>query len=261
MAPALTLRVLAMSLARSGSTFESSQLDEIQDGLSRSSRCEIQNSVAMLEVCWDRHVVVHNQPDAIESAQAHRPTQPQVGDVTASQRGVHVVEAMNEGQLAVGRDVQVVYLVGEGASKCSEGFLPGSTFIVSPEVSQGPEVRSDIERNEVGCIEGHDAVDVLRVKRLHRVLYALSNEGFGFSHGLLLSRKGGTRVSPAALRNRVSVMAFSLLQGLHHWRSSPKRFLESCGAAPAAVKATAHRGVGAHGPGWRASSAVGVISR
>jgi hypothetical protein len=38
MAPALTLRVLAMSLARSGSTFESSQLDVIQDGLSRSSQ-------------------------------------------------------------------------------------------------------------------------------------------------------------------------------------------------------------------------------
>jgi hypothetical protein len=184
MAPALTLRVLAMSLARSGSTFESSQLDEIQDGLSRSSRCEIQNSVAMLEVCWDRHVVVHNQPDAIDSAEARCPTQPHVGDVTASQRGVHVVEAMNEGQLAVRRDVQVVYLVGEGASICSEGFLPGSTFIVSPDVSQGPEVRSDIERNEVGCKEGHDAVDVLRVKRLHQVLYALSNEDF--SHGFLL---------------------------------------------------------------------------
>jgi hypothetical protein len=52
-APTLTLRVLAMSLARSGSTFESSQLDEIQDGLKELSRCEIQNSVAMLEVCWD----------------------------------------------------------------------------------------------------------------------------------------------------------------------------------------------------------------
>src|SRR3989337_4543 len=115
----------------------------------------------MLEVRRDRRVVVHNQPDAIDSAQARCPAQPEVGDVTASQRGVHMVEAMNEGQLAVGRDVQVVYLVGEGASVCSEGFLPGSTFIVSSEVSQGPEVRSDIERNEVGCKEGHDALDVL----------------------------------------------------------------------------------------------------
>src|SRR5215217_9650063 len=96
----------------------------------------------MLEVCWDRHVVVHNQPDAIEAAKARRPTQPQVGDLTASQRGVHVVEAMNEGQLAVRRDVQIVYLIGEWASICSEGFLPGSTFIVCPDVSQGP---NDIE--------------------------------------------------------------------------------------------------------------------
>jgi hypothetical protein len=53
---------------------------------SRSSRCEIQNTLAMLEVCWDRHVVVYNQPDAIDSPEARCPTQPQVGDVTASQR-------------------------------------------------------------------------------------------------------------------------------------------------------------------------------
>jgi hypothetical protein len=119
------------------------ELDEIhRRALKELSRCEIQNSVAMLEVCWDRHVVVHNQPDAIDSAETRCPTQPQVGDVTASQRGVQMIEAMNEGQLAVRRDVQVVYLVGEGASICGESFLPGSTFIVSPDVSQG---RNDIE--------------------------------------------------------------------------------------------------------------------
>src|SRR5215217_9299160 len=198
----------------------------------------------MLEVCWDRHVVVHNQPDAIDSAEARRPTQPQVGDVTASQRGVHVVEAMNEGQLAVGRDVQVVYLVGEGASKCSEGFLPGSTFIVSPEVSQGPEVRSDIERNEVGCIEGHDAVDVLRAKRLHRVLYALSNEGF--SHSFLLCREVGTRVSGMALS------VFRWMQFAHRispfaaWTLDYRRVVCACAAPLGKV---------------RLHSSVGVISR
>jgi hypothetical protein len=42
-----------MSLAQSSSTFESSQLHEIQDPLKELSRCEIQNSLAMLEVCWD----------------------------------------------------------------------------------------------------------------------------------------------------------------------------------------------------------------
>ena len=54
MAPALTLRVLAMSLARSGSTSEIPKLDEIhRRALKELSRCEIQNSVAMLEVCRD----------------------------------------------------------------------------------------------------------------------------------------------------------------------------------------------------------------
>ena len=93
-------------------------------------------------------MVVHNQPDAIDSPEARGPTQPQVGDVTARQRAAHVVEAMNEGQFAVRRDVQVADLVGDGASKGREGFLPGSTFIVSPDVSQG---RSEIEGHEVGA--------------------------------------------------------------------------------------------------------------
>jgi AraC-like DNA-binding protein len=79
-------------------------------------------------------VVVHSQPDAIDSPEA---THPQVGDVTSSQRAVKVVEAMNERQLAVRRDVQVAYLVGEGVSICSEGFLPSSTFTVNPDISQG----------------------------------------------------------------------------------------------------------------------------
>jgi hypothetical protein len=51
---------------------------------SRSSRCEIQDGLAMLEVCWDGHVVVHHQPDAIDSPEARCPTHPQVSDLTAS---------------------------------------------------------------------------------------------------------------------------------------------------------------------------------
>ena len=135
-----------MSLALSGSIFEKARSSmKFGHALKELSRCEIHNSLAMLEVCWDRDVIVHNQPDAIDLPQARCPTQPQLGDLTASQRELHVVEAMNEGQLAFRRDIQLVYLVVEGVSKCSEGFLPGSTFILSPEVSQGPEVRSDIK--------------------------------------------------------------------------------------------------------------------
>jgi len=49
---------------------------------------------------------------------------------------------MNGGQITLRRDVQVADLVGDGASVCSEECLPGSTFVVSPGVSQG---RIDIE--------------------------------------------------------------------------------------------------------------------
>ena len=56
--------------------------------------------------------------------------------MTASQRAFQMVEALNEGQLVVGRDVQVRSLVGDVAGICNEEFLSGSTFIVSPGVSQ-----------------------------------------------------------------------------------------------------------------------------
>ena len=93
-------------------------------------------------VRWERNVIVHNQPDVIDSPEAGCPTHPRVGDVTVSQRAFHVVKAMNEGQLPVGRDVQVAYLIDDGAFMCSEEVLPGSTFTVSSGVSQG---RIDIE--------------------------------------------------------------------------------------------------------------------
>ena len=87
-------------------------------------------------------MIVHNQPGAVDSPEARGPTHPEVGDVTASHHAFHVVEAMNEGQLAVRRDVQVEYLVSDGPSICSEEFLPGSTLIVNTGISQG---RIDIE--------------------------------------------------------------------------------------------------------------------
>src|SRR6185295_2367444 len=82
-----------------------------------NSRCDIKNSLAMI-VRWERNVIVHNQPDVIDSPEAGCPTHPRVGDVTVSQRAFHVVKAMNEGQLPVGRDVQVAYLIDDGAFMC-----------------------------------------------------------------------------------------------------------------------------------------------
>jgi hypothetical protein len=48
-------------------------------------------------------------------------------------------------------------------------------------IAQG---RIEIELKDVGCIKGHDGVDVPSAKRLRPVLYALSN--VGFSHGSFL---------------------------------------------------------------------------
>ena len=85
-------------------------------------------------------MIMHHQPDAIDSPETRCPTHPQVAGATASQRAAHVIEAVSEGELAVRRDVALAYLVGDGASACSEEFLPGSTFSVSAGVSQGKTV-------------------------------------------------------------------------------------------------------------------------
>src|SRR5262249_27878350 len=91
-----------------------------------------------------------------------------------------------EGKLAVGRDLQVAYLVRD-RSKGSEGFTPGSTLTLGPEVA---ERRRDIVGDEVGRVERHDAVDVLRADRLRQVLEALSDDGLG---SLLLLGFSGSR--------------------------------------------------------------------
>jgi hypothetical protein len=120
---AAALRRHAHDLYRPSRPWESAsdEPDITTQRRSPGSRCEMQNSLAMLEVCWDGHVVVHNQPDTVDSPEARCPTHPQVSDLSASQRAVQVVDRMNEGQLAVGRDVQVAYLVGDSAMG-SEGL-------------------------------------------------------------------------------------------------------------------------------------------
>src|SRR4029450_11362501 len=141
-------------------------------------------------------MVVHDQPDAIDLPEACRPTQPHV-DGTTRERAVDVVEAMNEGDLAVRRHRQVTYLVGNCGTWCGAHFWPGSTFLVSPVASQR---WSEIERNEVARVEGHDAVDVLCAYRFRQVLDTFSNEGF--SHVFL-------RLSPMFLNTTIRLSAQS----------------------------------------------------
>ena len=159
----------------------------------------------MFKICRDGHVIVYDQPDAIDSPEARRPTHPQVGRVTASQCAPYVVEAMNEGQFAVRRDAQVPYLVGNRASVCGEEFFPGSTLIVNPGVSEG---WIQIEGNDVGCIEGHHPVDVFRANRLRAVFYTLSNESF--NHGFLLFNTEKVQLRIAAGQRIQAVFALLL---------------------------------------------------
>ena len=46
-------------------------------------------------------MIVHDQPDSIDSPEASCPTHPQVTRVTVSQRAAYMVEAMDEGQLTL----------------------------------------------------------------------------------------------------------------------------------------------------------------
>src|SRR5262249_4803212 len=99
-------------------------------------------------VCGDVHTFVDAAPKTLyppppfPPPQACRPTHPTVDALTAGEHSLHMVEAVNEGQLTLRRDVQVTYLIVEGAIDHCEHLLPGSPFAVSPDVSQR---RSDIE--------------------------------------------------------------------------------------------------------------------
>jgi hypothetical protein len=81
-------------------------------------------------------VVVHNQPHAIDPPKARGPTHPPIFGGTAHQCATHVIETVNEGQLAIRCDVQITYVVANGAREGSEQFSPGATFIVRSFVSQ-----------------------------------------------------------------------------------------------------------------------------
>jgi hypothetical protein len=135
-------------------------------------------------------MVVHDQPDPVDPAETGGPAHPHLGRVAAGQRAAHVVEAVDEGQVALRSHLGIGQLVREPAGVCSEGLEPGLTLRLRPRVSQG---RIDIERDDVRGVERRRSADVLCAQRLRPVLQPLSNEGF--SHGVLLFRRSWPRCS------------------------------------------------------------------
>src|SRR5262245_66002021 len=103
-------------------------------------------------------MVMNDQPDAVDEAEARCPTYP-VLNVTVVHREVDVVEAMSDRQLVAHHHLQVTHLVGDRAGKSREDSLPSLPLAVRAEISQGWR---EIERNDVGRIQGHDALDVFR---------------------------------------------------------------------------------------------------
>ena len=69
-------------------------------------------------------------------AGACRPTHPHVAGFVAGKRVAHVVETVNEGQVALRHDVQVAHLVGHGTANRA-GFSPGPAFRAGPAYPQG----------------------------------------------------------------------------------------------------------------------------
>lgn len=89
----------------------------------------------MLEVCWtDTWSCRIRQTPLIRRKCPVQRTHN--GGVTASLSALDVIDAMNEGQIVVCRDVPLAYLVSDGASICREASFPGLAFTVSSGISQ-----------------------------------------------------------------------------------------------------------------------------
>jgi hypothetical protein len=118
------------------------------DDLLTRSRSEIQKSRTMLEIRWDRHMVMEHE-HTLDSAEACRPPHPQIGDVTVCQRARHVVEAMHERQLAISNDLDLGHLDPRPAPR------PASRPESSMQDSEHPLPMSSSELGRLEAFRDH----------------------------------------------------------------------------------------------------------
>src|SRR5258708_12390555 len=93
---------------------------------------EIQHSLTGIEISRNRNVIVHDEPLAVDLAQATSGTNPQVGLLTALQFPAHSFQRVQKGHITAGNDAHVTILDLNRATSLCQEFLISFSFPVPP---------------------------------------------------------------------------------------------------------------------------------
>src|SRR5258708_23299386 len=129
---------------------------------------EVEHRFARLQIDRHRSLHVHDQPRAVDLAEASGPTQP-VTDLLPIVHGcAQPVEAVGECHVIAHRDGQVSNFIVDRTRERRERLFPMFPVCIRSHVLQRGH---DVERHEFGRVHGHNPIEVLRTNRLPPALY------------------------------------------------------------------------------------------
>src|SRR5260370_37284541 len=123
---------------------------------------------AMLQIDRHRVLMVHDQPLAVDLAEAGGPTQPQIGLLPSVHGSAYPVEAVGEGHVIAHSNGQVVNFIVDRTLERREHLFPNFPEGICSSVSQRGH---EVERHDLLRVDGHDPIDVPRANRLDPTLY------------------------------------------------------------------------------------------
>ena len=89
---------------------------------------EVEHRFAMLQIDRHRVLMVHDQPLAVDLAEAGGPTQPEIGLLPSVPDSAYPVEAVAEGHVIAHRDGQVVNFIMNRALEDEECLFPNFRY-------------------------------------------------------------------------------------------------------------------------------------
>src|SRR5262249_11365210 len=123
---------------------------------------------ACLQIDRHRVLMVHDQPLAVDLAEASGPTQPEIGLLPSVHRSAYPVEAVAECNVIAHRDGEVMNFIAYRTLERREHLFPNFPEGICSSVSQRGH---EVERHDLLRGERHDAFDVLVMKRSDAIVY------------------------------------------------------------------------------------------
>lgn len=129
-----------------------------------------------LDIDRHRHMLVRDEPCVFDLAEASGPAKPSFGSLSIRQRSARPIEAVTECDDIAYSDLRVVNLIGNRSLVRRKCFFPMRLERVRSHTLQRG---SEIERHDSWRKDRHDAMNVLRAKRLGKAVYQTANLGLG----------------------------------------------------------------------------------